>query len=151
MQKYVIIQVDKGDFALPIHGVLSIEKAIMPTILPQAPEYMRGIVKIREEVVPVIDMKQLLFSNQSILSETLKYILVKTDDIHICLLVNHSKEILEVSDDDIVPFNHMETSKNSLERIIKLDEQLIPIINITRLFNQLSNLKVIREQVEKLF
>ncbi len=150
MKKYVIFQVEKGDFALPIHGVISIEKAITPTILPQAPEYMRGIVKIREETIPVIDMNQLLFSNQSLLSETSRYILVETDDIHICLLVDHSKEILEVSDEGVVPFNHMESSTNFIEGIINFDEQLIPIINLTRLFNQLSNPKTIREQVEKL-
>lgn len=58
-EKYLTFEVDKGMFALPICAVREIiSDAADITPLPEAPSFAKGILHIRGDVVPVIDLRR---------------------------------------------------------------------------------------------
>ncbi|OMP66436.1 chemotaxis protein CheW [Domibacillus epiphyticus] len=67
----VLFNVKKGSFGLPINHVVSIEKISEISRIPNMPEYMLGIVNIRGQIIPVIDMSNLLFNQKNEIVETL--------------------------------------------------------------------------------
>lgn len=70
-RKFVIFNVGQEEYGIDIENVLSIEKNSQVTSLPQTPNYMLGIINIREQVLPVIDSNYLLFNkNLKIVEDT---------------------------------------------------------------------------------
>lgn len=61
MHKVVVFQLCNEQYAIPVEHVVSIEKMSHPTLIPSMPSYMLGVVRIRGELVPVLDTSQILY------------------------------------------------------------------------------------------
>jgi purine-binding chemotaxis protein CheW len=150
MEKYVVINMANQEFGINIQNVTSIEKVSNPTVLPKMEEYIKGIVNIRGTIYPVIDSSQLFFNTSTILTDQTRFIMIKTEDIVTCFLVDHAKEILSINDDEIKPFNQMSSSSSLLfEGIVTIQERLISIINVKEMIDSLNDFSIIQAQVEQ--
>jgi purine-binding chemotaxis protein CheW len=94
--KMVVFQSGKEEYAVPIQYVVSIEKLDHINPIPHLPAYLRGIVKNRGELIPVIDFEQVLYS-QFIenLSES-RLIVLQVESFFFGILVKEAKEIIDI-------------------------------------------------------
>ncbi len=58
--KYVIFKLSDEYYGLSIDNVISIEKPSQSTRIPNAPDYIKGVINLRGEVIPVIDLRKKL-------------------------------------------------------------------------------------------
>lgn len=54
--QYLIVQLQGEAFGLEISGVREIIAYIVPTLIPMMPDFVVGVINLRGQVVPVIDM-----------------------------------------------------------------------------------------------
>ena len=57
---------------------------------------MLGLMRIRGELVPIIDFEQILYGNSAKGHEEARVVVVQTDNLYIGLLVLNAKEILDI-------------------------------------------------------
>jgi purine-binding chemotaxis protein CheW len=105
INKAVVFQVDNEQYAVPVENVISIEKMSSPTLIPQMPDYMLGVVRIRGELVPVLDTMKILYRRSYTETEKTRMIVVITEDLSVALIVDDAKEIIAIPKEAIKQIN----------------------------------------------
>lgn len=60
IDSFLLFCVDERRYALDVAAVERIVRAVEVTLLPDAPDYVRGLINVAGEIVPVIDVRQRL-------------------------------------------------------------------------------------------
>ena len=137
MGKHLIFELNSEKFGLDIESILSIETMKSVTWVPGTKDYLKGLLNIRGELTPIIDMRTFLSMNKS--EEELKYakiIIVYDDNEHLGLLVDEAKVIIDIPDDKIDPVSDVFEQNESMyiEGIANLEDKGIGILNLEKLF-----------------
>ena len=134
LNKYVIFKLIDEYYGLDIENVISVEKMQEFTRVPNAPSYVRGVINLRGEVIPVIDLREKLGLKLKSTDENTRIIIVSENEINLGIIVDSSSEVLEIQRSLIdKPLASEEKSNNYLKGIGKVDGRLIIIIDLEKL------------------
>jgi purine-binding chemotaxis protein CheW len=128
-------------FAINVFKVINILEMNHITRIPQAPEYMKGVINLRGTVLPVIDLRlKFGLSEKDITVDTSIIVLsieVTGEPVLIGILVDAVKEVLELKSSDIAPSPTLGTKYNSgfVEGMWRIDEKFIMILDIDKVFS----------------
>jgi purine-binding chemotaxis protein CheW len=108
------------------------------TLVPDSPDYIEGIIKLREEIIPIVDLgKKINFKSKK---DKNKVIIVSIQGVIVGLLVDQISEIVKI--DKINKANSLKVSqkldKEFIKGILTLNEKLVIVINTGKLFNGLN-------------
>ncbi|MGR3764937.1 chemotaxis protein CheW [Rossellomorea sp. NS-SX7] len=149
MTKVVVFHAGREEYALSIDHVVSIEKMDNINPIPHLPSYVLGLVKVRNELIPVMDMSSILYNQQLNKEEGSFLIVVYTETLQIGLLVKEAKEILEVADGSITDVGLLAYSKTKyFNGVINLENRMITKIDPGVLVDSLEGIKEIKEYVQ---
>jgi len=147
--KYVVFTVGSEEYAIPIETVLSIEKVEGITPIPQLPEYVSGIIKVRGELIPAIDTEKILYNRSMQVGETERIIVLRTEEMSLGVLVKEAKEILDFPEEIIKQVGLVAYSKTSFfTGVANLDSRLITIISPSILVKSLEGIREIQEYMQ---
>jgi purine-binding chemotaxis protein CheW len=149
-KKLVIFQANQEEYGVSVEHVVSIEKLDIVTPIPDMPVYMKGLMKVRNELIPVLDTKQILFRNPMELTEKSRVIVVQTTELSVALLVEEAKEILDVQKESIKPLSSIAgNGSNYISGMVNLEKRLIAMIEPGKLVDGLKEMDAIKEEMEK--
>jgi purine-binding chemotaxis protein CheW len=150
-QKSLVFEIGNEEYGIWINHVLSIEKVHSIRSIPQFPSYMRGIVKVREELIPVIDFQNVLLGN-SIREEELKeskLVVLYVENQRMGLLVKETKEILSLEESSLKQVGLMGYSKTKyFFAVANLENRLITMIDPAILISSLEGIKEIQDYMK---
>jgi purine-binding chemotaxis protein CheW len=148
VQKIVVFQAGNEEYGIPIENVMSIEKMTETTVIPQMPSYLKGIVKVRGELIPVVDIG-LVFYNQGVpKTDKSRIVVVHTNDLFAGFLVEEAKEIIDVPKESLKDLNL--SAFGNIPYFIgvaSLDNRLITLVNPQKLIEGLEGMKEIQQQI----
>jgi purine-binding chemotaxis protein CheW len=148
INKAVVFQVKNEQYAVPVENVISIEKMSSPTLIPQMPGYMLGVVNIRGELVPVLDTMKILYGCSYTETEKTRMIVVTTEDLSVALIVDDAKEIIDIPKDAIKQINLLAYRQTPyFIGVASLPERLITLIDPSKLFESLDGVNEIKEHI----
>jgi purine-binding chemotaxis protein CheW len=147
--KFVVFTVGSEEYAIPIENVLSIEKIEGITPIPQLPDYVSGIIKVRGELIPAIDTERILYNRSMSLGETERIIVLRTEEMSLGVLVKDAKEILDFPAEIIKQVGLVAYQKTSFfTGVANLDSRLITIISPSVLVKTLEGIREIQEYMQ---
>ena len=133
--RYVVFKLNQEYYGLPIEKVISIEKIGEITRIPNAPDYIKGVINLRGEVIPVVNLKRKLNIGDNELNTNSRIIVVNEDEMVVGLVVDFSSEVLEIDREDID--KPPETKDNQLIEYIsgigKTSDRLIIILDLLKI------------------
>ncbi|GKU81104.1 chemotaxis protein CheW [Niallia sp. NCCP-28] len=145
-KKVVVFQVAQGEYAISIDCVISIEKEDGVTEVPSLPNYIVGIKKVRNELIPIIDLEQVLYNRPIQEKDQNKLIVLKTEELAYAVLVSDAKEILAVAEENIKQAGLAAYQKTSyFTGVINLENRLIMMMEPAILIDSLDGIKEIKE------
>lgn len=148
MNKFVVFQLEREQYAVPIEYVISIEKMVGPTIIPQMPDYMVGVVRIRGELVPVLDTRKLLYERSFEETDKTRLVVTAAEDISVAFIVDEAKEILDIPEEAVKQVNMLAYQQTPyLVGVASLPERLIILMDPNRLFAHLEEADEIKEHI----
>ncbi|MEI4770819.1 chemotaxis protein CheW [Psychrobacillus sp. FJAT-51614] len=148
-EKVVVFQCGNEDYAVPIEHVISIEKLEHINPIPHLPNYLIGLMKIRGELVPIIDFEQILYNRNGADFETSRVITMHTQDMSIGLLVKEAKEILDIPTEDIKQIGLVNYTKTQyFTGVANLENRMITIVDPSILVRSLEGIKDIQSYLE---
>ncbi|WMJ85767.1 chemotaxis protein CheW [Anaerocolumna sp. MB42-C2] len=100
--KQVIFTLGDEEFGLDIMIVNAIEKYTDLIPIPNAPSYIRGIINLRGDVIPVFSLRRKFGLADKEMDDNTKLIITKSNDIFLAYEVDAVKEILEISAENII-------------------------------------------------
>lgn len=133
--KYVIFKLDKEYYGIPIENVLSIEKMGKTTRIPNAPDYIKGVINLRGEVIPVINLRGKLGMELEHFSKNSRIIVVTANEIVAGLIVDSSSEVLEIDKESIdkPPINERNEFIDYISGIGKIPDRLIILLDLIKI------------------
>ena len=144
--KLVTFETNGETYGIDVNYVISIEKVLPIHPVPHLPNFVLGLTKVRDELIPVFDMKQMLFYAETNKNEKARLIVVQTEAFSASFLVDDAKEIVDVPSENMKPLNMLTAHHTPyLKGIAQFPSKLISIINPTELLTTLVNVSEIKE------
>ncbi len=94
--KQVIFKLGDEEYGLDIMLVNAIEKYVDLVRIPNAPTYIRGIINLRGDIIPVFNLRKKFGLPERELDDNTKLIITKSHNILMAYEVDEVKEILEI-------------------------------------------------------
>jgi len=122
----LLFKLSGQNFGLPIDHVEEVAKALKAKRLPNAPQYVEGVVRLRNDVIPLIDLRKRF--DLRIETESANMVVVEFEGIRFALGVDRVEGIASVSSTSI---SEMGNGSLGTRRVAKLKTgELIPLIEI---------------------
>ena len=130
-----ISQVGKITCAIDISRIQEINKHLIFTKVHDAPNFVRGILNLRGQIITVIDLGVKFGFKQKVLNEDMRVIVVKYDNENIGLLVDKIVDVVmaDVRDMERAPSNISGVAGDYFSKIYKMEKHLAAILNIDEL------------------
>ena len=136
-RKYVVFKLENEFYGIDIENVQGIEKVQEFTKVPNAKDYIKGVINLRGEVVPIIELRKRFRLPEREIDENSRIIVVFLNDLQVGILVDSSSEVIEFSSEeiDIAPSSMESEHENFVKSIGKKDERLIILLSTEKILD----------------
>ena len=134
--KFLTFFLDKEEYGIEILSVREIIGLLPVTPVPQSPYYVRGVVNLRGQVIPVVDLR-LKFDMPSLpATDETCIIVVQTGEAQLGIIVDKVSEVRDVLGHDIVdaPTLGQEINTDYILGIGKAGSRVLLLLDIGRVF-----------------
>jgi len=116
-------------------NILNVQEIIRPTDVtrvPKAPFYLTGVINLRGNVVPVINLrKRFGITEEMIIDNNTRIIILNIYDFNIGITVDSVTEVLRLKKEDIEEPNLIEALDNKFVQAVgKYNERLIILLDL---------------------
>jgi purine-binding chemotaxis protein CheW len=138
--QYLTFKLDEEVFAVDINKVREVLEFTSMTKVPRMPDFMRGVINLRGNVVPVVDMrlKLGLTMTQKTVDTCVVISEVALDGERTVLgaLVDSVQEVIDLDESNVAPPPHMGSRIDAavIRGMGKRDDQFIMILDLDRVF-----------------
>ena len=154
INSYLTFELDQEVFAANVTNVINILEMTKITKVPKSPAYMKGVINLRGNVLPVIDTR-LKFEMEAaeITKNTCILVLevdIEGDHIQVGAIVDAVKEVIEIEPDDIKPPPSIGEKYKSefITGVAEDNEGFIMIMDMNKVFST-ADVVSLRETIEK--
>lgn len=139
---YLTFALGDEKFAIPVDHVQEVVEFGQVTKVPNAPEYMLGIINLRGRVLPLLDTKLKLGLPATTRSQKSRIMVLDLQlegdkNLQIGAMVDLAKEVIEISQSEIQDAPEFENLKRSapITGIVNHHGDITMIMDITRVFS----------------
>ena len=127
--------VEKENYGVNIQEVKEVIKIREITKLPKAPSFVKGVINLRGDVIPIIDFRDKFGLEQMEYTDMTRVIVVEVDNKSIGVVVDSVSHVIRISHDEITPPPPMigGIAEEYLIGIGKIGEDLIILIDIEKI------------------
>lgn len=134
----VVFTVGSTEFGIPITLVREIIAPSELVTLPEMPAGMVGIINVRGNILPIVDLKTLFAMGNGLAADHTKQrvLLVEIGGSLVGYLVDTVSEVLRISQDSLEQVDRIQgMNRNLVDSICNLEGRLIPIVNAANLLS----------------
>lgn len=130
-------QVGRETYGVPITSLHEIVRVPEITAVPDAPEYMEGVINLRGKIVSVIDLRKRLGEKKITSTRRNRILVVEHRGKLSGLIVDSASEVLKIPATDVEasPASLSEESSNCVTGLGKYNGRLIVLLDMSRLLD----------------
>lgn len=134
--KYLTFALDDEYYGIEIKHVTEIIGMQPITAVPEMPEYIRGIINLRGEIIPVMDVRLRFKKPYREYNDRTCIVVVEMGEISIGLIVDRVAEVLPIPDEEIVTPPEIHTvSQMYIKGIGKVGSEVKLILDCEKLLS----------------
>lgn len=135
--QYVVFQIANEEFGVEILRTKEIHRYTKITRIPNAPRFVKGVINIRGEIIPVVDLRDRFDLEAAEINDSTRIIEVMVRDFRVGLLVDDVNEVLWLDDNAIEPAPSVTggIEKEYLNGVGKIDDRLIVLLYLEKILN----------------
>src|SRR6267143_347880 len=132
------IRVGRETFGLPISLVREIVRVPEITSVPNAPEYIEGVIILRGRIIPVVDLRKRFGEKITEPNKKTRIVVVELESRRIGLIVNSASEVLKIAPSEIeAPHDvFQEGELNHITRVGKLKGRLVILLDLNKILER---------------
>lgn len=139
--QYVVFSVDNEEYGLPILAVQEIISLPEITKIPNAPDYIPGIINLRGKVIPLYKLRTRFLAEEKDLTENSIVIVIQTGiekTETVGFIVDSVSDVVSIMDEDFqkAPEFSNTSHGNFIEKIGHLGSRIIIIIDMEKFFSE---------------
>jgi len=101
INQFVVFKLDKEDYGININKVSTIEQVLPATRVPNTPDYIRGVINLRGDIIPVIDLRKRFGLPPVEDTEDTRIIIVKSGEVNAGMIVDSVSEVMHLDDNSV--------------------------------------------------
>ncbi len=135
--QYIKIRIQDEYFGIDIKYVDNIVRMQHITRVPQAPSYVKGVINLRGEVIPVFSLRLKMGLDEIEENKHFRIIILKYDGETVGFIVDEVREVANVASDEVekVVHNNNDIVQNFLSGVGKTENGLISLLDINEVLN----------------
>lgn len=147
-KQYLTFWTDKQLFGVKIATVVQIISIQEITPIPDAPDYAKGVINLRGNIIPVIDVRVRFGKPEVPYGEHTCIIVTNIDDTYIGFIVDLVDEVTTIEEDQISPPPKVskERSNPYLIGIGKVDDKVVMLVDTAKILSE-SELVIVEDAV----
>jgi purine-binding chemotaxis protein CheW len=134
----VVFKLGKELFASDIHPVKEIRRVDEITPVPQAPDFVEGIISLRGEIYPIIDLGIRFGKESREITNDSRIIVIDVPGSQYGMIVDSVMEVQRVKADNIeeAPELVVRGSQKFLQGVVKKEDQLILLVDVEKILTE---------------
>jgi len=138
LSQYVVFSLKDQKFGINVlesREIITIEEGL--TNIPDSPSFVKGVINLRKEIIPIIDTEKKFGLNSDVDFADKKVIIVSIQENLVGLLVDEVIEILRVEKELIsdAPEIVKNIKQKYISGIAKLEDRLLVLLDTKKLFS----------------
>jgi purine-binding chemotaxis protein CheW len=125
----------REEYGVDVRLVQEIIRMTEITLVPRAPEFIKGVINLRGRIIPVIDLKRKLGLGEVGATRQARIVVVRVRERLIGLLVDGASQVLKVPVSTIEPAPEevVEIDANYIRGVAKLEDRLIILVDLHKI------------------
>lgn len=131
--QYIVIRLGEEQYGIDINYIDNIVRMQAITRIPKMPDYLRGVINMRGEVIPVISMRLKMGLQEDVITKDTRIIVLKLqEEGNVGFLVDEVKEVVTLVESEIekITYNAKEEKGNIINSVGKHNGELISLIDL---------------------
>ena len=132
IKQFIVVKFGHEQYGINIQIVQNIVRMPNITRVPNAPSYIKGVINLRGEIIPVMSVRVKFDLDQDEFTNATRIIIVKVDGNAIGLIVDEVLEVIQLAEgqiEKIVRDSDDEKSKY-VYAVGKVGEELVTLLNV---------------------
>lgn len=131
--QFIVIRVGAEQYGIDIRYIDNIVRMQAVTRVPKVPNYLRGVINLRGEVIPVMSIRLKMGLEKDEITRATRIIILKLENEgNVGVMVDEVKEVVTLSADEIDKVSHesKEGHPNFINGIGKHNDELISLLDL---------------------
>ncbi len=134
-KQFIIFSIDNQDYGVDVLNSKEILTITDLTIIPDAPHYIKGVIDLRGEIVPIVDIAKRFNIETNEKNEAHKVIIITVDNILMGLEVSDVKGIVSINGEDIADVPDITKNKDYIKGVAKQQGKILVLLDISKVFH----------------
>lgn len=131
----IVFSLNEKLFAIPTNKVSEITKSMPLIKVPNAPDWVEGLINLRGNVVTIINLSKILFIEDKLCYNSI--IILNYEDDLLGLLVDEVEQVLNIKEEQIQILK--KEDNQNIMGIVDINDKIIDVIDIEKLVEQIEN------------
>ncbi len=135
----VVFKIGNEEFGVEIAQVREIVRLLEITYMPKAPEFIEGVVNLRGQIVPIIDLAKRMSVKGQERGENTRIVIIEIQDNTVGMIVDSVSEVLRLPADgieDVPGLITTEVPEQYIQGVGKLTDRLLVLLNLDCILTQ---------------
>lgn len=132
LSKVIVFELKEQKYGIDIKEVHYIERLDNITGIPRTSAFIKGLINLRGQVVPVIDLQERLHIGEAAYTDETRILIIKLKDVQLGLIVDRATDVIDIESKIIEPTPQVigEVSAAFLKGVAKLDSGLLVLLDL---------------------
>lgn len=128
----LVFFLEEQRYALYLHTVERIVHAVEVTPLPKAPDIVLGIINMRGQVIPVLNIRKRFNLPDRKIDLNDRFIIAHTQKLTVALVVDMVNVIIQPAEEKLIPSEKVTPGMELIDGVIKLEDGMILIHDLDK-------------------
>lgn len=132
----VTFRLGSGEYAIDIMQAKEIIKMEKITLIPNAPYFVEGVINLRGNIIPIIDLKKRFNLEESEGDKNTGIIIAKIEDVDMGIMIDSVSKVVSMPNSDIQPPPSMlqGIGQRYIKGVGKMEDKLLVVLDLDKLF-----------------
>ena len=149
MEQLVVFTLGEQGYALPLNTVVRVVHAVEITLLPKAPPVISGIINVKGQIIPVVDIRKRFGLTPRELIPDDQLIIADTGKRQVALLVDQVSGVQNISSRQQVDTKETMPFAEYIRGVVKIEDELILIYDMEQFLNLHEEMELERALTKK--
>lgn len=138
MKQVAILKLATEYYALDIMKVNTIREYEIPNRIPHAKPFVKGVINLRGQIVPILDLREILGYDEDFSNKKRKIIIIENEDELLGLIIDEVLSISRIEDSQIEDLDKVGFTDfaDVIESVAKFDDKLVAILSIAKILEK---------------
>jgi purine-binding chemotaxis protein CheW len=143
MKKVLTFQINSETYCFDVMNVVSIDQKSHITEIPLAPQHVLGVINLRGQIIPVIDLRKLFQMTKAAENRESCSIFIETEAGRLGCVVDAVCDVIELTEgqyESVAADSMSSQTVNYIDQILKIKDKINFLLNTNRLYDSISNI-----------